>query len=136
MAWSADKKAGIHHVCLRVPNLIETRDFYMQGLGASLVVEWGKDGTGDHAFILDLGAGDFLEIFESPEEFGVGKWQHVAVITGDIDASFQKALAAGGKCHQEPRESHIPTRSGELVGMRFAFIRAPGGELVEFIQNI
>jgi catechol 2,3-dioxygenase-like lactoylglutathione lyase family enzyme len=136
MAWTTDKKVGIHHICLRVPNLVETRDFYMNGLGATLVVEWGPENTADHAFILDLGVGDFMEIFESQEDFGVGKWQHVAFITDDIDASFERALAAGGKLYQEPRESHIPTRSGEVVGMRYAFIRAPGGELVEFIQNI
>ncbi len=136
MAWTKDKKKGIHHVCLRVPDLHRTAEFYRQGLGAKLVVEWGKEGGLDHAFILDLGAGDFLEIFASPEDFGTGKWQHVAVLTDDIQASVAKAIAAGAELIQEPRESHIPTRSGEIVGMKFSFIRAPGGETVEFIQNI
>lgn len=134
--YTRDKKVGIHHVCLRVPNLFETRDFYMNGLGARLVTEWGTDGALDHAFILDLGVGDFLEIFYSPEPFQLGKWQHVAVLTEDIEASVQMALAAGGTLAQEPRESHIPTRLGEIVGMKYSFVTAPGGETVEFIQNI
>jgi glyoxylase I family protein len=134
--YTRDKKVGIHHICLRVPNLYETRDFYMNGLGARLVTEWGPDGQPDHAFILDLGVGDFLEIFESQEDFKMGKWQHVAVLTDDIEASFTRALGAGGKFVQEPRESHIPTRLGETVGMRYAFVLGPGGETVEFIQNI
>lgn len=136
MAYTKNKKVGIHHVCLRVPNLKQTADFYMKGLGATLVVEWGKDGALDHAYIVDLGVGDFLEIFESPEDFRMGKWQHVAVLTGAIEESVRRAIAAGAKLIQEPRESHIPTRSGEIVDMRFAFIEAPGGETVEFIQNI
>jgi catechol 2,3-dioxygenase-like lactoylglutathione lyase family enzyme len=44
MAYTRNKKSGIHHVSLRVPDLKKAVDFYIQGLDAALVVEWGQDG--------------------------------------------------------------------------------------------
>lgn len=130
------KQRGIHHVCLRVPDLELTAAFYQKAFGASLVAEWGADGAEDHAFILDLGKGDFLEIFESPEPFGLGKWQHVAIWTDDMDASYERALANGAKVHSLPAVSHIPTRQGQTVHMKYGFLAAPGGEIVELIEDV
>lgn len=131
------KNKGIHHVCLRVPNLEETRDFYINAFDAEVVCEWGHDEDNDHAFIMDLGVGDFLEIFgDHRDTWTTGCWQHVAVWTDDIDASYERALKAGGKEHARPAVSHIPTRDGSLVHMKYAFVIAPGGETVELIQDI
>jgi glyoxylase I family protein len=99
------------------------------------VVEWGKDGASDHAVLVDLGDGDFLEIFESPQEFGDGRWQHVAIRTDDIELSLQKAVTAGAIPKGVPRDADIPARSGDIVSMRFCFVDAPGGEVIEFIQD-
>lgn len=133
--YTTTKKTGIHHVCLKVPDLARTATFYMEGLGARFVVEWGKDGASDHAILVDLGDGDFLEIFESDEEFGVGKWQHVAVRTDNIELSVQKAVAAGATPLGPVRDADIPARSGEIVRMRFGFVQSPGGEVIEFIED-
>lgn len=130
------KKKGIHHVCLRVPNLHETAAFYQNAFGASLVAEWGAEGKEDHAFILDLGTGDFLEIFGSEEPFALGKWQHVAIWTDDMETDYERAIANGAKIHTHPAISHIPTRSGQIVHMKFGFLIAPGGEVVELIQDV
>ncbi len=136
MAYQRRKKKGIHHVCLRVPDLKRTADFYIYALDAELVCEWGPEGADDHAYILDLGCGDFLEIFGSKEHFDVGSWQHVAVWTDDIETSVRRALAYGATEISKPDNSHIPTRDGSIVGMAYAFVKAPGGEVVEFIQDI
>lgn len=136
MAYKRLKQKGIHHVCLRVPDLYQTADFYRNALDATLVVEWGKEGTEDHAFILDLGEGDFLEIFGSSTKWDIGSWQHVAVWTDDIEASMEKAIAHGAVKVSDPARSDIPTRSGEIVRMKYGFVRAPGGEVVEFIEDI
>lgn len=130
------KQRGIHHVCLRVPDLYQAADFYVNGLGARIVCEWGKDENEDHAYILDLGEGDFLEVFGCSKHFELGLWQHVAVWTDDIHASFERALAHGGTRMTEVMRSDIPTRSGQIVRMYYGFVRAPGGEEVEFIQHI
>ncbi len=130
------KQKGIHHVCLRVPNLYKTAEFYQKAFDAALVAEWGAEGKDDHAFILDLGTGDFLEIFESNELFSLGKWQHVAIWTDDMEASYQKAVQNGATVNTQPAISHIPTRSGQIVHMKFGFLTAPGGEIVELIQDV
>lgn len=130
------KQKGIHHVCLRVSDLLKTASFYQNAFDASLVAEWGEDGREDHAFILDLGTGDFLEIFGTSQPFSLGKWQHVAIWTDDMDAAFERAIANGATVHQAPAISHIPTRSGQIVHMKYGFLLAPGGELVELIQDV
>lgn len=135
MAYACQKTKGIHHVCLRVPDLLETAKFYQEALGATFVCEWGPDGADDHGILLDLGQGDVLEIFGNRPDLTDGSWQHLAVYTQDIDASYRRAIDCGAKPHQEPRYSEIPTRAGELVKMGYAFVRAPGGELLEFIQD-
>lgn len=130
------KQKGIHHVCLRVPDLYKTASFYQNAFDATLVAEWGEDEREDHAFILDLGTGDFLEIFGCSQPFELGKWQHVAIWTDDMEAAYERALANGAKIHSNPAISHIPTRSGQIVHMKFGFLIAPGGEMVELIQDV
>ena len=68
------KKKGIAHVCLRVPDLYKTREFYEKALDAVVVAEWGTDEREDHAFIMDLGTGDYLEIFGSSTHWETGSW--------------------------------------------------------------
>lgn len=36
------KQKGIHHVCLRVPDLQKTALFYRNAFDAELVAEWGN----------------------------------------------------------------------------------------------
>ena len=136
MAYERKKKKGIHHVCLGVLDMRKTADFCEYALDAQLICEWRPDNTEEHAYILDLGCGDFLEIFETKEKYDIGSWQHVAVWTDDIETSYKRALAYGASEHARPDKSHIPTRDGSTVKMAYAFVRAPGGELVEFIQDI
>lgn len=136
MSYARLKQTGIHHVCLRVPNLYQTAEFYQKALDARLVAEWGTDEAEDHAFILDIGTGDFLEIFGSSTPWEMGFWQHVAVWTDDIEASVAKAIACGAEKVTDPARSDIPTRSGETVRMKFGFVRAPGGEILEFIEDV
>ncbi|GGG60305.1 VOC family protein [Paenibacillus radicis (ex Gao et al. 2016)] len=130
------KQKGIHHVCLRVPDLHVTANFYRNAFDAELVAEWGAEGKEDHAFILDLGTGDYLEIFGTSEPFATGKWQHVAIWTDNIEAAFERAIACGATVASMPAISHIPTRSGQVVHMKYGFLNAPGGETVELIQDV
>ncbi|WP_042166720.1 VOC family protein [Paenibacillus gorillae] len=134
--YAKHKQKGIHHVCLRVPNLHVTANFYRNAFDAELVAEWGAEGKEDHAFILDLGTGDYLEIFGSSEPFALGKWQHVAIWTDNIEAAFEKAIASGATVASMPAISRIPTRSGQVVHMKYGFLNAPGGETVELIQHL
>lgn len=123
-------------MCLRVPDIYKARDFYEKALGAVVVAEWGKDEDEDHAFIMDIGEGDYLEIYGSSESWKLGYWQHVAVWTDDINAAMDLAEACGAKRIREPDISHIPCRSGQVVGMKYAYVEGPGGESIEFIEDI
>lgn len=123
-------------MCLRVPDLYKTKEFYEKALDAVVVAEWGTDENEDHAFIMDLGTGDYLEIFGSKTHWETGSWQHVAVWTDNIEKSVEKAVSCGAKQISAPARSDIPCRSGQIVHMKFAFIEAPGGEIVEFIEDI
>ncbi|MFH1567623.1 MAG: hypothetical protein ABIL09_06435, partial [Gemmatimonadota bacterium] len=76
-----------------------------------------------------------LEIFGSGKVFDVGSWQHLAVWTDDIEAAVRRALEAGAEPVSPPRDADIPTRSGDTVRLRYSFVRAPGREILEFIQD-
>lgn len=133
--YTTNKRVGIHHVCLKTFDLARTVAFYIEGLGARFLVEWGTDGGNDHAVLVDLGDGDIVEIFQSNDSFPMGIWQHVAIRTEDIEASLLKAEAAGATRRGQPMDADITAHSGEIVRMRFCFIKAPGGEMIEFIQD-
>lgn len=146
------KPRGISHVCLRVYDLPRTVKFYQDVFDARIVCEWGKDENEDHAVFVDLGTGDYLEIFNAlpPEGYDpdapverpaspampAGLWQHLAVWTDDIEATYRRAVACGALGFSTPKRSDIPCRDGSTVSMKYGFVRAPGGEYVEFIQHI
>ena len=130
------KNRGIHHACLRIPNLEETKEFYKNTFDAQVVCEWGTDENEDHAFIMDLGVGDFLEIFGCSTLFETGKWQQVAIVTDNIEETFERALANGAKPHVYPDTAHIPCADGSTASMKYALVYAPGGELIEMIQDL
>ena len=45
-------------------------------------------------------------------------------------------LENGATVATSPAISHIPTRSGQIVHMKFGFLNAPGGEVIELIQDV
>ena len=130
------KERGIHHICLRIPNLEEAADFYLKTFGGEIICEWGNDENDDHSYTIDLGTGDFLEIYGSSTPYGLGKWQHVAIWVDNADEAFAKALANGAKVDSYPSVSHIPCRDGQIVHMKSGFLVAPGGEIVEVVEDI
>lgn len=135
MAFHWKKKAGLHHVCLRVQDVETTVRFYKEALNAQPVYEWGPEGTDDHGILLDLGEGDIIEIFHTGTAFPMGLWQHIAVYTDDINASFNKALACGARPNTQPGYAEFPNSNGDLIKIYYAFVDAPGGETIEFIQS-
>ena len=60
---------------------------------------------------------------------------HFALRTGDCDAALKRAQAAGATVTVAPKDAKIPSRTG-AVSVRIAFIRAPGGEVIEFFQDM
>jgi glyoxylase I family protein len=86
--------------------------------------------------MLDAGNGNCVEVFaggkSAPAE---GNIVHFALRTGDCDAALRRAQAAGATVTAEPKTVEIAAKSGP-VSVRIAFIRSPGGEVVEFFQDM
>jgi glyoxylase I family protein len=125
---------GFHHVALRVKDFDETVRFYKDGLGLKERLAWGE-GDG-RAMMLDAGNDNCVEIFaggkSAPAE---GTLTHLALRTSNCDAALERARAAGATVTVEPKSVNIPAETGPF-SVRIAFVRSPGGELVEFFQEM
>lgn len=90
--------------------------------------------------MLRLPDGGRLELFEHPGSAGglraesplaalaTRGYGHVALGAPDIDALFERAIAAGARERVSPRPSPEP-------GVRFAFLADPEGNLVELVER-
>lgn len=125
--------SGIHHIAVKVPNFEESLAFYQQGLGLKLVRAWGEGEK--RAAMLDSGCG-LVELFAGgTEQSAEGRMIHLAFVSSDVDGDYERSLAAGAKPHREPCDFEIKATSGGDLPLRLAFVVAPGGELVEFMQE-
>jgi glyoxylase I family protein len=125
---------GFHHVAIRVKNFDEAVRFYKDGLGLKVKRAWGEgDGRG---IMLDAGNDNCVEIFAgaktAPAE---GTLVHFALRTGDCDAALKRAREAGATVTVEPKSVTIAADTDPLT-VRLAFVRGPGGEVVEFFQDV
>jgi glyoxylase I family protein len=124
---------GFHHVAIRVKDFDATVRFYKDGLGLKERHAWGE-GDG-RAVMLDAGNDNCVEVFAGGKGGSVeGNIVHFALRTGDCDAALKRAQAAGATVTVEPKTVTIPAKTGPAA-VRIAFVRGPGGEVVEFFQN-
>lgn len=131
---------GIHHAAITTAHLADTLRLYEQGLGFTVKHIWGRD---KKVYMLDVGGGACVELFEGdaqPEGAGVpcqnGRWMHLALRTGDIKASYQKALDAGAKPKLAPTYANILEAQPRPVYMYFAYLTGFDGEEIELIQEL
>jgi glyoxylase I family protein len=119
---------------MRAADLDATIRFYREGLGFSVAYAWGE-GDG-RAVMLDAGDGVCVEFFAGGALDPVraeGAILHYALRTGDCNAAYQRALAAGAQDHSAPQDVLVP---GEPpLPIRIAFVRGLDGEIIEFFQN-
>jgi 3-oxoacyl-[acyl-carrier protein] reductase len=139
---------GFHHPGIVVPNLQLAREFYEQALDFEYLRDYGWDESQSEVAEQVLGvagtttrcalmrAGNcFLELFEyltpqsegnparrRPCDYGIA---HLAFQVSDIDAAFERFVAAGGSAH------HPPVQVGEA---RSIYLRDPFGNIIELMQ--
>ncbi len=124
---------GIHHVALAVNNFEESYKFYTEGLGFTLYAKWGSPEK--TIALLDMGNGEYIELFSN----GTGKEEqdsryiHLAFKVDDVEAAYNKAIAAGGKPHILPKSVPVNSVPTNII-INCAFVIAPGGEQVEFFR--
>ena len=116
-----DLITGISNVCIKVSDINESIRFYCDGLGLELTY---KDDTcaiiqtPDH-ILIELISGGKIQ----PNQSGI---THICLNTYDVDATFARALAYGGK----PSRPDSPEPS-TYQGLRMGFVAAPSGEEIE-----
>lgn len=126
---------GFHHVAIRSRNWDRSVDFYVNAMGFTERIRWGEPPK--RAIMLDTGDGNYLEIFERPDERpvdGGGQIIHFAIRTRDIDAAMQRARDGGARVTVEPKDVTIPS-TPEPTAVRLGFFQGPDGEEVELFQN-
>ena len=100
---------GFHHVAIRAVDFDATVKFYTEGLGCTEHFGFSVPGRIDRAVFLDAGDGRYIEVFGSGstvqaegrrrqpgEEPTEGALLHFCLRVADVDASYARALAAGG----------------------------------------
>jgi lactoylglutathione lyase len=130
---------ALDHAGLSVADLEAAAAFYDRALGFEEELAFALPG-GIRGLMLRLPSGGRLELFEragsagglrprSPlEALETRGYGHFAVAAPDIDAVFERALAAGATEKVSPRPSPEP-------GVRFAFLADPEGNLVELVER-
>ena len=125
--------SGFHHVAVKVKDFDGTVAFY-EGLGFEAKLTWGEDDK--RAVMFDMGDGNCVEVFAGgpPPGESNGAILHFAVRTDDCDSALEAARAAGAEVTREPYDVTVDSRP-EPMNLRIAFVRAPGGEIIEFFQQ-
>ncbi len=143
---AASSGNGFHHVAVRAIDFDATLRFYVEGLGFRVHFPFSVTGRIDRAAFLDAGDGRYVEVFgqgsqiqsegrrrHPDEERTEGALLHFCLRAADTDASYARAISAGGVSRVEP----VTRRLSEdpVVEVRIAFVTGPNGEVIEFLQS-
>ncbi len=126
---------GFHHVAIRTRDYDKSLAFYTETLGFTQRIEWGD--APKRATMLDTGDGNYLEIFERPEQQWADEGPcilHFALRTSDVDAAVARCRDAGCPVTMEPNALTIQGRP-EPVDVKIAFVKGPDGEVIEFFES-
>jgi len=122
---------GFQHVAIRVSDWQRSTQFYCEGLGFKSAVEWGE--APGRAALLDLGDGNYLEMFErDAQEFQDGNILHFALRVDDCETAVEVAREAGAEVTLEPKAPDVLVNKG--LNVVIVFIKGPDGEVIEFFQ--
>ncbi|MCX7285502.1 MAG: VOC family protein [Novosphingobium sp.] len=148
---------AIHHVGVSVPDLAKAREFYLDLLGGVEVgkpLEWednpfidavvGLENSAAHQFVCRLGNA-YVEVFEyfapraaaqDPNE-GVNRfgYTHFAVQVDDIEACYERLVAAGIRVHTRPSMDGITIDAdGRKHGYAATYCRDFFGNVFEIME--
>ena len=144
----------VHHVCLFVPDMDASVEFYTSGLGLTVrevfddivgVRATGRFPFGVPSVFLEGGNGRYIELHPAgdgemmPPGFPMN---HLALAVVDVDNAYERALAAGAtpfgfELPSEPWDGtplDVIMTGDNAEPMRMAFLQGPSGELIELYQ--
>lgn len=140
---------GLHHVAISSPDVDRLIGFYRDHFGMKVVVDqsWergvaladtvlGLEGSSGRQVLLRIGNA-YLELFEFRSPLGRTSdpdrpvcdhgFSHVCLDVDDVDATYERLLAAGVRFHSPPQDL--------FPGVRTCYARDPDGNVVE-IQEL
>ena len=125
---------GFHHVAIRAFDFEKTVAFYRDAMGCSRRFGWGE--AGSRAAMMDMGDGNYVEIFEGRNDgeiIGEGGVLHFAFRVADVDGLYNRAIEFGATSVMEPKDVAIP--GDHTVDVRIAFVKGLAGETIELFRN-
>ncbi len=114
---------GIHHVAIICSNYEQSKKFYVEILGLSIIKETFRAERNSYKLDLAVGGDDQIELFSfpnppqrvsSPEACGL---RHLAFAVNDLDATVSHLKSKGVQIED--------IRIDEITGKRFTFFKAP-----------
>jgi catechol 2,3-dioxygenase-like lactoylglutathione lyase family enzyme len=136
---------GLFHVTLYTRDYEASKVFYL-AMGCEPVSEWTEALVGGQraqfsGLLLDAGNGSHIELSPAPPNYGEEHnpiAHHLSLVFEDGRAAYTFALQNGAKAHRihpgwdgSPLEVHV-----EGMKNLVAFVRGPGGELLEILQRL
>ena len=125
---------GFHHIAVQVKDFARERKFF-EALGMKPFTEWTSGSK--QIMLMEIGDGGLLELFSAGTEDAPvnNRYIHFALHADDVEAAYATAIQAGGTPIMEPAVRPIAS-SPVKITLHCAFVRAPGGEEVEFIRLV
>ena len=122
---------GIHHIGLLVKDEQKSLDFYTRGLGGKVVFSFPMSGSDKVINLVDLGNNAVVELIPrgNGEEEVNAHWAHLAVLTDDARAAYDRAIRAGAVSRSAPAENKLGTMT-----VCNPFVYGPDKEVIEFFQ--
>ncbi len=133
---------GFHHVAIITRDWDKSMAFYCDGLGFVPKINWGTSPR--RAVMLDVGDGNYLEVFErdvitanQAERESVLDTEpnllHLCLRTDDCAAAVEVARNAGANVTVEATVPDVFTQMG--LKTKIAFVCGPDGEIIEFFES-
>lgn len=130
----------IDHIGLSVGDLEAQLAWYRAAFGFPLAKPFDVPGFGLRGVFLLGPDGLAIELLEregsshpqpartAPDALLAQGWAHLCLRVGDVDATFDRLVAAGAGIVSPPGESPEP-------GVRFAFVTDPEGNFIELLDR-
>jgi glyoxylase I family protein len=124
---------GIHHVAIICSNYEQSKKFYVEILGLSIIKETFRAERNSYKLDLAVGGDDQIELFSfpnppqrvsSPEACGL---RHLAFAVNDLDATVSHLKSKGVQIED--------IRIDEITGKRFTFFKDPDNLPLEIYET-
>ena len=127
------------YVIVYVDDVVQTLNFYHQAFGFEIRMKFEQEGVVDYGELEtggailgfashQLGASNFEGGYEKVSPHGKPFGQELAFVTEQVEAAFERAIAAGAIAVAPPKQ--------KPWGQTVAYVRAQEGTLIELCSSV